>query len=131
MDRDTADDRLQYDASDVEPCVHLELCAATRHAHGNDGGDSRCGYDESKQAVTKLDGLVESRRSAFHRDKGAWLAFRPGGTTQSRAGHADNGTRHGDATLAQEEDERDEALLLQCRGGFLKEALDLRPVIHA
>ena len=100
MDRNSANDRLQHNASDIEPCIHLKLCAPTCHAHGDDGGYRRSGDDEREQAVTKLDGLVQCRSGAFHGDKGARLALGPGRAAESRAGHADNGPRHGNATLA-------------------------------
>ncbi len=80
--------------------------------HGDDGGHGCGGNHEGKQAVTKLDELVDPRRRAGQRNQRTRVALRPGDTAKARTSNADNSARYRDATLADEQNQCDEALLL-------------------
>ena len=73
---------------------------------------------------------MDCRRGAFYRHQGTRLALGPRGAAKAGTGDADDGTRYGDAALAEDQDQRDKSLLLHGRDGFFKKAFSSGPVIH-
>ena len=115
---DAADHGLRDRGGRHQPCVDLNLAAASGPRDGEHGKRRGQNHEEREQPVGEFDRLVHERHFRDRDgDEAAGKALRPGGAAQARRGDTDDRPGHGDAALGQDDRGGDDALDAQAGQG--------------